>query len=155
MMDIYFLFNRETQENIGFSMDPKLITGDILWRKVKVPQTENLMNIKWEGNYSTGKHVKISDSNATVTEYDLLNKFYDRLFRKHGVEDLMRIILNQFIFMDIPQEKQTTEFKNLLTFFGKNKDKLQAEIEYFDKSDEHDYESKDQISDKIGRQFKS
>lgn len=154
-MDIYFLFNKETQENIGFSMDPKSITGGILWRKVKLPESENLRNIKWEGNYGSGKFVRVSDTNAVVTEYDVMEKFYDRLFRKFSIEEMVRIMMAQFIYMEIPEEKKTSEFKQLLTFFSKNVSKLNAEIQHFKDSPDHDFESKEQIARKIDRQFKS
>lgn len=155
MIDIYFLFNNKTQANIGFSLDPKILTGDVLWRRVKIPKDENIFNIKWEGDYSNGKFVRISETNAVVTEMDLEEKFYDRLFRKYGIESIIKILFLQLLEWDYPEDSMLPEFNQMLKFFAKNHKKFEQEIEHFKKSDAHEYQSKEDINQAITQQFKT
>lgn len=152
MIDIYFLFNKKTQEWIGMSLDPQTISGNVLWRRQQISDKESLTNIKWSGDFSNGKMVRNTEMDAVVTEVDLEDKFYSRFYRKYNIEKFLTILMLQ-LDKEIDEDNMTEEFKTMKNFFHKSYDKLQEEIEYFKSSEKHEYVSKNDLESRINRQF--
>lgn len=153
-MQVYFLFNKITKEFIGFTFDPDSISPNILYRVVTISSDENIRDITWEGDYDTGKMVRSGDSAYTVTEFDLENKFYERFFRKYHLEGAFMTLLDHFTFGEESSEEDKQDFKNLIEFHRKNKNKLKEEIEFFKNSEKHKYVSKEEAAKTSERQFR-
>ncbi len=155
-MYVYFLFNKKTQAFIGFTLDPKTLTGEVLWRRIEINKDENLANLTWEGNFSTGKFIRTTDKEAIVSEIDLEEKFYNRFFRLYNIEKLITIVLLQISKNIDPQDedKLDPEFNKMLKFFIKNHNKFLEEIEYFQNSPKHKYQSKEDMRSTLNQQFK-
>lgn len=146
-MTIYFLFNKNTKQFIGFTLDKESINERIsLFREIIVDPHEDLTNILWDGDYHNGKVIRINQSANIVTEYDLEEAFYQRLYKKYKPEELIKNILTILSeTIDINSLKDE-EAKQLFLFFNKNKNKLMSDIDYFKSNPKIDYSSKKEIN---------
>lgn len=145
-MNLYFIFNKNTKELIGMTLDEDSIPKHALFRVVTITEDDDIKDISWEGDYATGKMIRLGESNAIVTEYDLEGKFYDRLFRKFPGEEIFVKILDW-----MAGDKESAA--DLIEFHKKNKDKLNKEIEFFKNSDQHKYISKEEDKKNTERRF--
>lgn len=150
-MEVYFLFNKTTHEFIGFTLDPRTLSGDILYIRKTIDPEESLLGISWEGDYKTGKMIRISEAAAIVTEYDLIDKLYDRFFRKYSIEDVIKNIL--LIYLDENIESFPKESKDMISFFKKVYDKHIEEIKFFKESKDHNYKSTNSLEKTAFKQF--
>lgn len=151
-MNIYFLFNKNTKEFIGFTFEESSVSPHLLYRVGTITNEEDIKDISWEGDYETGRMIRLGDSEAIVTEYDLEGKFYDRMFRKYGVEKIIELLLDYYSSFD--ELDGPAEFKNLIEFHKKNRKKLNDEINFFKGSHQHTYISKEEDKKKVELRFK-
>lgn len=156
-MIIYFLFNKVNGSFIGFSTDPKILTGSNLWKRIELEDNVNLMDITWEGTYENGRMVRKTEMPAEVSEHELKEKFYDRFFRKYPFEKFVEIMLLQ-IQRDIDSNKIKKEdlepdFSDMMSFFVKNYTRFIEEIDFFKNSEKHSYMSEKDCEERLKTQF--
>lgn len=156
-MIIYVLFNKSSGKYIGFTLDSNTINDSLLYRRVEVHEHVNIADIKWVGDYDTGKLVKMTDLPAEVSEYDLEEKLYDRFFRKYSFEDVTRLLMLQFVkLLDgniLKPDDLEPDFNDMVQFFKKLFVRHLKEIESFESSKKHVFVTKNQIHEKFNESF--
>ena len=150
-LNIYFLFNDITQEYIGMTFDASTIRGKILWRRRQIEEGTSLHDVTWSGNYTDGEMSRISDGNAIVTEAEVIDKYYNRLFRKYKLETILELLIEQSIKNN---DKSDESFNQFVSFYIRNKKRLEDEIEHFKNSEKHEYRSNNDVATIINNQFK-
>ncbi len=149
-MKIYILFNKKTQKLISYTTDISLIPKDIFLIKeillsdYDIKDNEfNLARYRWEGDFDSGKIVDfVSERKAIVSEEDVDRKYYELFFRKYSLETVLLELV------------RSMDSSHPMSGFLRALDaKKRKEIEFFQSSPNHIYETRANIQQRLKEAF--
>lgn len=154
MNKIYVIFNNETRLCMFILPDDALIrmNPNLLYKEIDLDESEfNLSRYKWEGTYDNGKIVDTFINNtAVVTEEEVDAKYREFLLRKYPLDRILcKIVLN----MDFSETDE--EFNGMKKFIGNLDNKRAKEIDFYQKSPVHKFETWDDIFNREKQLFKT
>lgn len=158
MNKIYFLFNKKTEEFVTWTIDARAINPGLMFKTIELPADVDYANIGWEGNFSTG-HFIMHEKPTIVREYELLEKLYDRFFRKYSFEKMTMLFMLQIERMIhdkvLTENNMEPDFHQMTKFFKTLFIKYLEETEEFKKSKYHEYKSKEDLQLSFEKEFKN
>lgn len=150
MHTLYALFNAKTRQLVSFTFDlsgfPQALRDTFLIREYSfgslgIPDENiNLSRFKWTGDYDTGRLVDlVTEKKAVVTEKEIYDKYNKMFFSRYKQEDVLyEIILNL--------KMETEKGKEIQTFVERLIQKRESDLEYFENSDLHIFETDEMIT---------
>ena len=145
MHTLYALFNAKTRQLVSFTFDlsgfPQALRDTFLIREYSFEslglpdENINLARFKWIGDYDEGRLVDIvMEKKAVVTEKEITDKYNGIFYSRYKLEEVLyEIIINL--------KMETVKGKEMQTFVDRLLQKRQSDLEYFQNSDLHIFES--------------
>jgi hypothetical protein len=136
-MTAYLMFNCNSKEFIGITPDRSIITQDMLYKTVSIGDSESMLGLFWDGDYDSGKLVRLGESN-TIREEDLEFELHSKFFSKRSIESVVCNILsylNGATDMPIELERDVSLYDKYLT-------KHKAQIKYYKDSEDYIFKEK-------------
>lgn len=159
-MKVYLLFNKYTKKFISFLSDIDLLPKDnFLIKEYSLEDLHitgenfNLARFRWEGDWDQGQLIDMfAEKKAIVTEEEVDLKYNGILFRKYRLEKLLFLILDKL--SKLPEDaSDSDDWKTLSSFFQRLMQKKNLEIKYFKESDNHFFDSKEQMDKDLKDSF--
>lgn len=159
-MKVYLLFNKYTKKFISFLTDVDLLPKEnFLIKEYTLEElgitggSFNLARFRWEGDWETGHLIDMfAEKKAIVTEEEVDLKYNGILFRKYNLEKLLFLILDKLT--KLPEDSADSEdWKTFSLFFKRLMQKKNWEIKYFKESENHFFDSKEQMNKDLLESF--
>jgi hypothetical protein len=142
---LYILFNKLSRQMTSFTFDisvfPPSIINNLLikeyrFKDIGIPDEKiNLNRFKWVGDFDTGHLVDlVTEKKSVVTEKEMNDKTRTLFYRKYDIDTILfQLVLNT--------PMHTVEGNEMQSFLRKILDKKKKDIEFFQNSDLHIWET--------------
>lgn len=126
-MDLYFLFNKDSKNFIGTSLDKSTLTDSVLYHKLSIDSMDDLFGWSWVGDYDTGHSVSLDDS-PKIPELELKEAMFNAFFSKYSIEQVIEIIMLDMA-NNIDTFDKSSDIYKMVRIFQKIHNKYKNEIE--------------------------
>ena len=157
MANIYVIFNKKTRLPVFLTDDLVVVqTMESVGNPIKCIDTTtlglkdevfNVSRWKWEGDFETGQMVDAFRKNEFhVTEEEIDGKYRELLLRKYPIDKMLTLIIQAFPPKSYsPLSSAEEEFLALKIFVDSLELKKRKEIEFYQDSPVHKFETWDDI----------